>query len=162
MARYAVSLGLQYRSARIGLILMKTSARNQFRGRVRQVRKGAVNADVILELGDGLEIFANITNEAVEDLRLQPGREAVALIKASFVLLSPDLGLRISARNRLVGVVARVIAGAVNTEVKIQLPGERMLTAIVTQEGWADLGLAVGSSCVALIKASHVLLAVSE
>lgn len=141
---------------------MKTSARNQFRGRVRQVRKGAVNADVILDLGDGLEIFANITNEAVEDLRLQPGREAVALIKSSFVLLSPDRNLRISARNRLVGVVAKVMAGAVNTEIKIQLPGERMLTAIVTEEGWADLGLAVGSPCVALIKASHVLLAVSE
>lgn len=141
---------------------MKTSARNQFHGRVRQVRKGAVNADVILDLGDELEIFANITNEAVEDLRLEPGREAVALIKASFVLLSPDRNLRISARNRLMGVVARVIAGAVNTEVKIQLAGERMLTAIVTEEGWADLGLAVGSPCVALIKASHVLLAVSE
>jgi molybdate transport system regulatory protein len=38
---------------------MKTSARNQFRGTVKFVRKGAVNADVILDLGDGLEIFAN-------------------------------------------------------------------------------------------------------
>ena len=141
---------------------MRTSARNQYRGRVKHVRKGAVNADVILDIGDGLEIFANVTNDAVEQLQLQPGREAVALIKASFVLLSPDLEVRISARNRLAGTVSAVITGAVNNEVKIQLPGGRMLTAIVTNEGWEDLGLTTGSPCLALIKASHVLLAVSD
>jgi molybdate transport system regulatory protein len=141
---------------------MKTSARNQFHGKVKAVRKGAVNADVILDLGDGLEIFANITNEAVEDLQLICGREAVALIKASFVLLSPDRDIRISARNRLAGVVSAVIAGSVNCEVKIQLPGARTLTAIVTHEGWKELELVEGSACVALIKASHVLLAVND
>jgi molybdate transport system regulatory protein len=82
---------------------MKISARNQLRGTVKTVHKGAVNADVILDIGDGLEIFANITNEAVEDLGLKPGRAAVALIKASFILLSPDPDIRISARNRLRG-----------------------------------------------------------
>ncbi len=141
---------------------MKTSARNQFRGKVTAVRKGSVNADVILDLGDGLEIFANITNEAVEDLQLQPGREAVALIKASFVLLCADLDIRISARNRLAGLVSKVIPGSVNCEIKIQLPGQRLLTAIVTNEGWQELGLANGSPCLALIKASHVLLAVTD
>jgi molybdate transport system regulatory protein len=143
-------------------IAMKTSARNQYRGKVKSVRKGGVNADVILDLGDGLEIFANITNEAVEDLQLQIGREAVALIKASFVLLSPDQDIRISARNRLAGVVTEVIPGSVNCEVKIQLPGTRTLTAIVTNEGWKELQLTEGSACVALIKASHVLLAVID
>jgi molybdate transport system regulatory protein len=143
-------------------ITMKTSARNQFRGKIKTLRKGAVNADVILDLGDGLEIFANVTNEAVEDLQLQVGREAVALIKASFVLLSPDRDLRISARNRLAGVVSKVIAGSVNCEIKIQLPGARTLTAIVTNEGWRELELVEGSPCVALIKASHVLLAVTD
>lgn len=69
---------------------MKTSARNQFRGRVRQVRRGAVNADVILELADGLEIFADVTNEAVDELQLAPGSAAIALIKASFVLLAVE------------------------------------------------------------------------
>jgi molybdate transport system regulatory protein len=143
-------------------IAMKTSARNQYRGKVSAVRKGSVNADVILDLGDGLEIFANITNEAVEDLQLQIGREAVALIKASFVLLSPDADIRISARNRLAGVVSEVIPGSVNCEVKIELPGRRTLTAIVTNEGWKELQLTEGSACVALIKASHVLLAVND
>jgi len=139
---------------------MQISARNQFRGTVKTVHKGAVNSDVIVDIGDGLEIFANITNEAVADLRLAPGREAVALIKSSFVLLSPDRNLRISARNQLTGVVSAVIPGSVNCEVKVQLAGKRVLTAIVTLEALKEMALVKGSPCTALIKSSHVLIAV--
>jgi molybdate transport system regulatory protein len=146
----------------IRTITMRTSARNQFRGTVATVRKGAVNADVILDIGDGLTICANITNEAVEELALERGREAVALIKSSFVLLSPDFNLRISARNQLRGVVTEIIPGAVNTEVKLKLPGGRILTAIVTIDALKELHLSPGTNCSALIKASHVLIAVND
>ena len=149
-------------SAFLGAITVKTSARNQFRGTVRSVRKGAVNADVLLDLGDGLTIFANITNDAVADLRLKRGREATALIKSSFVMLSPDLDGRTSARNRLCGTVAQIERGSVNSEVVVQLAGARRLTAIITHEAVKELKLAVGAACCALIKASHVLIAVSD
>jgi len=141
---------------------MKTSARNQFRGTVQAVRKGAVNADVILDLGDGVQICANITNEAVEELGLKTGREAVALIKSSMILLSPDQDIRISARNRLDGVVSAIIRGSVNCEVKLRLGAGRVLTAIITAEALQELALAVGRPCTALIKASHVLIAVND
>jgi molybdate transport system regulatory protein len=141
---------------------MKTSARNQFPGIVREVRKGAVNADVILDLGGGLQIFANITNDAVEDLDLKPGRHAVALIKASFIVLSPEANLRVSARNQLRGTISAIIAGAVNGEVKIELPGALMLTAIVTSDALKELDLIEGAQCSALIKSSHVLIAVND
>jgi molybdate transport system regulatory protein len=141
---------------------MKISARNQFRGSVRSVRKGAVNADVILDLGDGLQLCANITNEAVEELGLKTGREAVALIKASMVLLSPDQDIRISARNRLDGTVSAVIRGSVNCEVKLRLGAGRVLAAIITEEALKELDLAVGRPCTAVIKASHVLIAVDD
>jgi len=141
---------------------MRTSARNQFWGKIAAVQKGAVNADVILDLGGDVRIFANITNEAVRDLDLRPGRDAVALIKASFVLLSPDPDVRISARNKLRGTVTEVIAGSVNGEVKIQLAGGRTLTAVVTNEALQELRITEGDSCTALIKASHVLIAVND
>ncbi|HLK71165.1 MAG TPA: TOBE domain-containing protein [Steroidobacteraceae bacterium] len=143
-------------------ISVKTSARNQYRGTVQSVQKGAVNADVVLDIGDGQTIFANITNDAVEDLQLKRGREATALIKSSLVLLSPDAHVRISARNRLTGTVAQIRRGAVNSEVILQLAGSRRLTAIVTNEAVAELQLAVGAPCCALVKASHVILAVSD
>jgi molybdate transport system regulatory protein len=141
---------------------MKTSARNQFRGTVKAVHQGAVNADVVLDIGEGLEIFANITNEAVKDLGLKPGRTAVALIKASFILLSPDTNIRISARNRLRGTVTEVVAGAVNCEVKLQLAGRRVLTAIITSDAVKELGFVAGAACTALVKASHILIAVDD
>lgn len=143
-------------------ITVKTSARNQYRGTVQSVHQGAVNAEVSLEIGDGLTIFANITNDAVEELRLKRGREATALIKSSLVLLSPDPSIRISARNRLCGAIAEIVAGAVNSEVILQLPGGRRLTAIITNESLQELQLAVGATCCALIKASHVILAVND
>lgn len=151
-------------SALLKALTMKTSARNQFRGTIKSVRPGAVNADVVLDLGEGLEIFANITNAAVADLGLQPGREAIALIKASLVLLSPDPAVRISARNKLCGTVIEITAGSVNSEIKIQLAGSgsRILTAILTKEAVRELGLTAGGTCCALIKASHVLIAVND
>jgi molybdate transport system regulatory protein len=141
---------------------MRISARNQFRGSVLAVRKGAVNADVILDLGDGVQLCANITNEAVEELGLQPGREAVALIKASMILLTPDQDIRISARNRLDGTISAIIRGSVNCEVKLRLGAGRVLTSIITEEALKELDLAVGQPCTAVIKASHVLMAVND
>jgi molybdate transport system regulatory protein len=98
----------------------------------------------------------------VAELGLQPGRAAVALIKSSMVLLSPDQDIRISARNRLDGTVSAIIRGAVNCEVKLRLGAERVLTAIITEEALKELDLAVGRPCTALIKASHVLIAVND
>jgi molybdate transport system regulatory protein len=143
-------------------ITMRTSARNQYRGKVTIVRKGAVNSDVVLDLGDSLTISANITNDAVEDLELKPGRDAVALIKSSFVLLTPDADTRISARNKLRGTVSEIIPGAVNAEVKLKLAGTRVLTAVITLDALEELNLVVGSPCTALVKASHVLIAVND
>ncbi len=143
-------------------ITVRTSARNELRGTVKIVRKGAVNADVVLDVGEGLEVFASITNEAVEELELRPGRTAFALIKSSFVMLTVDQTLRISARNRLCGVVSSVTVGAVNSEVKLALAGGRILTAIVTNEAVRELALTEGSPCCALVKASHVLIGVND
>lgn len=146
----------------IKAITMRTSARNQYRGKITSVRRGAVNADVVLDIGDGVSISANITNDAVEELSLKPGRDAVALIKSSFVLLTPDADTRVSARNKLRGCVSQIIPGAVNAEVKLKLAGERVLTAVITLDALEELNLVVGTPCTALVKASHVLIAVND
>lgn len=141
---------------------MQTSARNQFLGRVTSVKKGAVNAEVILDIGGGDELAAIITNDSVDHLDLGPGVEAYALIKAPWVILTTDEGLRTSARNRLCGVVVRCQEGAVNAEVVIELPGGKLVTAIVTNDSIHALDLEIGTRACALIKASHIILAVSQ
>ena len=142
-------------------LTMKTSARNAFRGAVRSVTEGAVNAEVVLDIGGGIAIVAIVTRESVADLELAPGREAIALVKSSFVILVPGAApVRTSARNCLAGTVARHETGAVNDEVVLDLGGGKTLTAIVTRASGEALGFAVGERAQALIKASHVILAV--
>jgi molybdate transport system regulatory protein len=141
---------------------LKTSARNQLLGTVSEVTRGAVNAEVRLALDAGPTLTAIVTMEAVDDLGLAPGRSAVALIKASSLILLTDAGIRTSARNQLAGKVKRVIPGAVNAEVVVDIAGGKTLTAIVTQESARQLGLRKGSPVTALIKASSVILAVSD
>jgi molybdopterin-binding protein len=69
--------------------------------------------------------------------------------------------MRLSARNQLVGTVARIDEGAVMTIVKIELPGGQEVTASVTRESVTDLGLSVGAPVTALIKSTEVMLGVN-
>jgi molybdate transport system regulatory protein len=140
---------------------MKTSARNALRGVVDRIVPGAVNSEVILKVADGAEIVAVITKESVEDLGLAPGVPAIALIKSSFVILARDEGpLRTSARNRLAGLVSHVERGAVNDVVTLDIGGGKSITATITHDSVEHLDLRAGERAVALIKASHVILAV--
>ncbi len=142
---------------------MKTSARNQFFGKVVKVTKGAVNGEVELDIGEGDRIVAMITNASIEDLNLKKGREAYALVKAAApILVLAEDALRTSARNRLGGTVASCIEGAVNGEVGLDLAGGKRLTAIITNESIRGLGLKEGAAVCALIKASSVILAVND
>lgn len=140
---------------------MKTSARNTYRGVVTAIREGAVNNEVILKVSDDIELCAIVTRESVEDLGLAPGKPALALIKSSFVILAGGHDpLPISTRNRLKGMIAAITPGAVNDEVSLNIGDGKTITAIVTQASREELGLAVGQPAQALIKASHIILAV--
>jgi molybdopterin-binding protein len=66
---------------------MKLSARNQLKGKVVDVTKGATTSHIRVDLGHGVIITASITNEAVADLGLKKGDEAFAVIKASDVMI---------------------------------------------------------------------------
>lgn len=68
---------------------MKISARNQFKGKVVDVRKGATTAHVTIDIG-GQTVTASITNAAVDELGLEPGKAAIAVIKASDVMVAVE------------------------------------------------------------------------
>lgn len=142
---------------------MKTSARNQFPGKVASVKEGSVNDEVELDIGSGQRIFATVTRESRDLLALKPGQEAVALVKASSVIVFNNEGdFVFSARNILGGTVAKLTPGAVNSEVVIDLAGGNLLTAIVTNDSARALGLAVGKPASAMFKVSNVILGVRK
>ena len=108
-----------------------------------------------------MTICAIITKRSVTALDLKPGRAATALIKSNFVLLARDVDAgKVSARNCLAGVVTNVIDGPINSELTLDLGGGLELTAIITGGSVQSLGLKPGERASALIKASHIILAV--
>ena len=68
--------------------------------------------------------------------------------------------MKISARNILKGKVVKVVRGAVNSEVTIELPGGTQLVSIITNSSVDTLGLAEGKQAYAIIKASNVMVGV--
>jgi molybdopterin-binding protein len=68
---------------------MKLSARNVLRGTILEVKKGQTTAHVRIDIGVAV-VTASITNEAVDDLKLQKGQQAYAVIKASDVMVALD------------------------------------------------------------------------
>ena len=68
--------------------------------------------------------------------------------------------MRLSARNILKGKITQVKPGIVNTEVILELPGGGQVVSIITKESAENLGLAVGKTAYAVIKASSVMIGV--
>ena len=138
---------------------MKTSARNQFQGKVTNVKQGSVNDEIELEVAGGKKIVAIVTHESADGLGLHVGAKAFALIKSSsIIIVTDDKGAKFSARNSLIGIISQVKSGAVHSEVIIGLEGGASVAAIVTNESCKSLGLAVGMPATAIFKASSVII----
>jgi molybdopterin-binding protein len=69
---------------------MKISARNILKGKVKEVKPGAVNTEVTVELAGGMSVVSVITRESAENLGLTKGKEVYAVIKASNVMIAVD------------------------------------------------------------------------
>ena len=69
---------------------MKLSARNVLKGKVKSIKAGAVNSEVVVQLPGELELVSIITKTSVENLRLKEGKEVYAIIKATNVILGVD------------------------------------------------------------------------
>jgi molybdopterin-binding protein len=69
---------------------MKISARNMLKGKIKQIKPGAVNTEVIIELTGGGQVVSVITKESAENLELAVGKQVYAIIKASNVMIAVD------------------------------------------------------------------------
>ena len=69
---------------------MRISARNQIKGKILEVKKGATTSHVRVEIAPGQVVTASITNEAVDDLGLKAGGSAIVVVKASDVMIAVD------------------------------------------------------------------------
>jgi len=135
------------------------SARNQIDATIAEVKRGAVNAAVLLRTAQGTELYASITNAGADEMQLKSGDKVIAFCKASHVLVATGWAMAISARNKLEGVAETISMGAVNAEVVIRVTGGDRLKAVITNEAVRDLALKEGDKVFAIIKASDMMLA---
>lgn len=154
-ARAAVLADARHDTAAAALAL-RTSLRNQFPCRVREVRTAGALVRVELALADDTRIGSRITRESAELLGLEPGLAVLALCKATAVTIAGTLASR-PGHNRLAGTVARLSPGAAGVaEISVALrAGPRLV-------GFAAVGhgLAVGSPALALVEETAIVIAI--
>ncbi len=138
---------------------MKTSARNCFEGKVAKIAEGAVNDEITVSLAGGKEIVAVITKGSTRRLALAEGKDVLALVKASFVILLDDAdGYVFSTRNVYAGTVTKVVRGQVAVEVDVDCEGLPM-TSTITVPSADKLALKEGAPVTCAVKATTVVLA---
>jgi molybdopterin-binding protein len=72
------------------VVSLKLSARNQFKGKVTEIKEGIVTAKVVVDIGNGKFITSTISMDAMKDLDIKVGSEVTSIIKASSVMIAVD------------------------------------------------------------------------
>lgn len=70
--------------------------------------------------------------------------------------------MRLSARNQIKGTVTDIDRGPIHSKVRIDIGGGNRLTSVISTEAVDELGLKVGAACIAVVKASSVMVGVDH
>jgi len=70
--------------------IMKLSARNQFKGKIIEIKEGSVNGIVKIDIGGGNTITSTISMDSIRELGLKVGSDAYAIVKATSVMVGID------------------------------------------------------------------------
>lgn len=136
---------------------LQTSARNHWVGSVRTVRADRVHAEIEIALDDKLSIVAHISTDSAKRLGIAPGSDIAALVKAVAVQIATPEQVPAMQANRLVGSISRLSQEGEQSELIVDLPGGRTVTAVM--RGADGSGLRVGRKVVAYFDPRAVLLA---
>lgn len=140
----------------LAAMALRTSMRNQFPCVVETLRSTGGLVRVGLQLPNAGLLYARITRESAQLLRLEPGLHVLALCKATAVRVAPRIGPA-EFRNVVAGNVSRASRSLHGGEVALRLEGAVSLVG-VAEEGWRPK---VGDRAMASIEESAVVVAIS-
>jgi molybdate transport system regulatory protein len=144
-------------------LAMRTSARNQFIGRIVAVTARTVDAEVAIEIQGGHRIAAGVTNESVESLGLRPGRTVWALIKAAAVGIAREPDPQAPpGTNALPGVVQRITRGDGPAEVVVALSSGVTVRGLIAADLLDRLALQEQDAAAAIFPSSSVIVGVDN
>ena len=101
-------------------------------------------------------VMADGTLKRAGDLKI--GDEVVAIFKSSNVLVTTDITLNISARNKFQGEIEKITKGDINSEVVLNIGNSDKIAAVITSDSIENLKLKKGEKLSAIIKASDVMI----
>lgn len=143
----------------VHLLNMKTSANNQFSGRITHIKHGKVNDEISVAISASQTLVAAITTHSCKEMKLKVGDSVFALIQASAIILLSDFEHgQLSARNQMVGQVLALHPGAINVEVFVDCGADKPLVTMVTETSAQAMKLKKGKQVLAVFKAGHVML----
>lgn len=143
-----------------GIGFIHASTKNLFSSHVVAIKTGEVNASIGIRLRGEDPLAAIITKASVERMQLKEGDRIYAMVPESAISLFKGDGreLAVSARNRLLGRVGRILSSGVSAEVEIDLPGGQAIFMMMTADSVASMDLKVGETVTALFKAQSVMI----
>ena len=121
----------------------RISARNVFQAEVSQIKRWPVDVEVTLKIADNHQIMAIVTNEAADDLALEPGRKLLALVKSSFIQLFAAEHAPNGGHNCFLGEVTERVDAERNSEIRIDIGHGKTLHVVAsrqTAENWFAAG----------------------
>ncbi len=146
--------------SRTGMSFFLASTKNLFSCHIQSMVSGDVNATIGLKLRGEDVLAAVITRDSVNRLELEQGDRVYALVNESAISLLKGDGrnLAVSARNRLLGKVSRIISSGVSAEVEIRLPGGQAIYVVMTAASIDSMDLKEEDAVTALFKAQSVMI----
>ena len=143
--------------------IMKASSRNAYTGKIIAITPSAIADEIAIQLESGDIVYSQISHASTVEMGLDLGRQAVALVKATEILvLTENEGYKLSNRSQFTGKIIKLTRGFVTAEVLIETPTGLTVNATVTLDGVNRLRLERGHTATATFKASNVVLAVAE
>jgi len=125
-------------------------------GTITRVVKGHIHANVQI-LWKSIPLSVVITKASCEDMHLSEGDSITVLIKGTDVMLAKSFSGMISARNRVNGIVKRIIRGDVVSKVFVESQ-EEMLHAIITNTSLEEMDIKEGNEITAIVKSTELIL----
>ncbi|MHC4267782.1 MAG: TOBE domain-containing protein [Planctomycetota bacterium] len=125
-------------------------------GTITKVVKGHIHANVQI-LWKAIPLSVVVTKSSCDDMHLSEGDPITVLIKGTDVMLAKSFSGMISARNRVVGTVKRIIHGDVVSKVFVESQ-EEMLHAIITNTSLKEMDISEGNEVTAIVKSTELIL----
>lgn len=143
----------------VDVMLMKgegsISTKNRVRGRILDIKKGNVTAEIPLDVAAGRRIVAVIARTAAEEMGLAVGDEVIACVREGDLLLAKDGVL--SIRNPVPGKITGFRPGTVTTEITLET-GSGELHALLARSTSDDMKLGIGQQVKALLRERDFLI----